>query len=51
MTRKKLIINNCFECPYHEGSEKKSYCGIDDDVQRTYEPGDEPPEWCSLEDA
>lgn len=45
---KKLVIANCFDCPYHEGSEKKSKCGIDYDPNRVYDCS-KIPKWCSLE--
>jgi hypothetical protein len=48
MTQKKVIINNCLECPYLE---REHYCGIDSDPDRYITNNSNFPEWCSLEDA
>jgi hypothetical protein len=50
VTRKRIIITQCFDCPHTEPRAfRPSVCGIDDGEREV--SGDEIPQWCQLEDA
>jgi hypothetical protein len=50
MTRKRIIITQCFDCPHIDPCDfSPNVCGLDDSGREVR--GDEIPGWCQLEDA
>jgi len=49
MTQKKIIINNCLECPHLEPGDGNGECGIDK-KSRSLRNLSRFPDWCELED-